>query len=641
MEAIIIFAGLYSATLTSFLVDSYKNLQPDPAQETAFYGRQSASSLAQISQQLASTGSLSPIAPATFVTIRDFTPSSSDVRVNVYWFMSLVFSLSAALFATIIQQWVRYYMQLFQRYDHALKRARLRQYLFQGARRSRMSIMVEVVPALIHISLFLFFMGLADFLFNLNTTTATATVIPIAFCATFYLWAVIGPVIRPQSSYQTPFSGLFWYMFQRTRGRIRHDHGSPKPVSTNMAEGRMQLAMDQTNERQVRDAQAIAWLINNRTEESEIEELMLSIPTSFDTPWGMAAWRTVAQIDASDEDQVLPLSIYANDRWPDLFTHPLPEIHEHSAVRELCKNVGRSLETCRNLVSSGEKLKCARACVGSIASLAICTGASVDNFGDPFFIAEMLIGVGTASEQARGMLPSVMMGPTITFEMHLTCATLLTCRSVAKSPYWIPVPAEVALKHCRSVDRLLHSALQYVKRLCNALEGGLSNDDEEQVRIALREIRKLDDIGAKYHRSKEDVLWRFETPRSTSDLCSLLPGASLDTSTRHSPLIQALATSFQDRRTILQQLVSAEPILQTLVAFGSRLRATIEDTHGTSRERVIVSANELQAIWGELRVNEPPVKVIWERMEERRYWRIEDCGTNGRFGFTVELFFIT
>ncbi|KAI0261939.1 hypothetical protein BC834DRAFT_893369 [Gloeopeniophorella convolvens] len=46
MEAIIIFAGLYSATLTSFLVDSYKNLQPDPAQETAFYGRQSALTLA-------------------------------------------------------------------------------------------------------------------------------------------------------------------------------------------------------------------------------------------------------------------------------------------------------------------------------------------------------------------------------------------------------------------------------------------------------------------------------------------------------------------------------------------------------------------------------------------------------------------
>ncbi|KAI0269890.1 hypothetical protein BC834DRAFT_1014428 [Gloeopeniophorella convolvens] len=77
MEAIIIFAGLYSATLTSFLVDSYKNLQPDPAQEAAFYGRQSASSLAQISQQLASNSSQPPISPASFVLLPNFAPKSS------------------------------------------------------------------------------------------------------------------------------------------------------------------------------------------------------------------------------------------------------------------------------------------------------------------------------------------------------------------------------------------------------------------------------------------------------------------------------------------------------------------------------------------------------------------------------------
>ncbi|KAI0247229.1 hypothetical protein BJV78DRAFT_1247537 [Lactifluus subvellereus] len=61
-----------------------------------------------------------------------FKPSASDIHVNVFWFMALVFSLSAALFATLVQQWVRDYMHVFQRHDGLLKSARLRQYLYDG-----------------------------------------------------------------------------------------------------------------------------------------------------------------------------------------------------------------------------------------------------------------------------------------------------------------------------------------------------------------------------------------------------------------------------------------------------------------------------------------------------------------------------
>ena len=52
--------------------------------------------------------------------ISDNTLSSSlklspDVRVNVFWFMALAFSLLAALLAILVQQWVRNYMHGFQR----------------------------------------------------------------------------------------------------------------------------------------------------------------------------------------------------------------------------------------------------------------------------------------------------------------------------------------------------------------------------------------------------------------------------------------------------------------------------------------------------------------------------------------------
>ena len=76
--------------------------------------------------------------------------------------MALAFSLSSALLAILVQQWVRDYMHVFQRYSDPQKSARMRQYLNDGSERWYMPIAAEAVPGLLHVSLFLFFAGLAD-----------------------------------------------------------------------------------------------------------------------------------------------------------------------------------------------------------------------------------------------------------------------------------------------------------------------------------------------------------------------------------------------------------------------------------------------------------------------------------------------
>ncbi|KAH9953475.1 hypothetical protein BC827DRAFT_1104366, partial [Russula dissimulans] len=206
MEGILIFAGLFSASLTAFLVESYKNLMPNPEQDTVYYTRQSVQLLAQISAQLAAGGSPVPATVNLPPPRPDFHVAGSDVRINIFWFMSLVFSLTAALAATLVQQWVRDYMHVFQRYNHPLKRARVRQFLYEGAQGWYMPVVVDAVPALIHIGLFLFFIGLADFLFNLNTSTAAAVIVTIIICTIPYLWTIIAPVHDAQSPYQSPLS---------------------------------------------------------------------------------------------------------------------------------------------------------------------------------------------------------------------------------------------------------------------------------------------------------------------------------------------------------------------------------------------------------------------------------------------------
>lgn len=215
--------------------------------------------LVQISRQIAaSNGGSSP--DLSYPNIQDILefpgPTAPSIRINVFWFMSLVFSLSAVLFATIVQQWVRDYMhQAFRRYNHPVKRARIRQFLIDGADFWHMEFVVDTIPTLIHISLALFFVGLGEFLFNINTTVAAWTILAMSLTGICYILSIFAPVLDPQSPFQSPVSGLLWMVFQKTFPcRRRH---SPKhrkkreSVSANMTEGRAQIAMNYGTQRQM------------------------------------------------------------------------------------------------------------------------------------------------------------------------------------------------------------------------------------------------------------------------------------------------------------------------------------------------------------------------------------------------------
>jgi hypothetical protein len=55
-----------------------------------------------------------------------------------------------------MQQWARRYLQQAQAQTTLYKRARTREYSFQGAQAFRLSQAVEAVPALLHVAVFLF-----------------------------------------------------------------------------------------------------------------------------------------------------------------------------------------------------------------------------------------------------------------------------------------------------------------------------------------------------------------------------------------------------------------------------------------------------------------------------------------------------
>ena len=200
--------GLFASTVAQFLSSSYQGLQQNPNVITQ-------SLLAQISQQLpGSPNSTSTAGIPSTNAQASFKPSASVVFVNSVWFISLVLSLTCALMATLLQQWARRYLQLTQRNHPPHVRAHIREYFARGADRFHISTLVEVLPALLLISVLLFFSGLIVYAFLGNNIVAFITVAVLVCCAIWYLRLTLSPLKSHDCPYQTPLSPLFWFCAQ-------------------------------------------------------------------------------------------------------------------------------------------------------------------------------------------------------------------------------------------------------------------------------------------------------------------------------------------------------------------------------------------------------------------------------------------
>ncbi|KAH9173696.1 hypothetical protein EDB89DRAFT_1849680, partial [Lactarius sanguifluus] len=157
-DSILVFTGVFSSTVATFIAMSYPSLQQDPNVITQ-------SLLVKISQQLATPNGTSPATGSSLSSQSSFSPSAPVIFVNSVWFLSLVLSLTCALIATLLQQWARRYLQMIQRNHAPHVRAHIREYFSRGARKFRIFVLVETLPFLILVSVLLFFAGLVVFAF--------------------------------------------------------------------------------------------------------------------------------------------------------------------------------------------------------------------------------------------------------------------------------------------------------------------------------------------------------------------------------------------------------------------------------------------------------------------------------------------
>ncbi|KAF8868213.1 hypothetical protein BD779DRAFT_1426109, partial [Infundibulicybe gibba] len=151
IDALLTFAGLFSAVVTAFTVESYKLLQPDAQDMTNHI-------LMNVSAQLA--GRSATELPS------GFTPAPSSIRINALWFLSLTFSLTAGLVGILCKQWLRHYQQdISKPPKEALA---MRQFRYDSFVQCRVMDILNALPVLLGLGLILFFVGLIDFLQGLD-----------------------------------------------------------------------------------------------------------------------------------------------------------------------------------------------------------------------------------------------------------------------------------------------------------------------------------------------------------------------------------------------------------------------------------------------------------------------------------------
>lgn len=190
--------------LATFSVESYKLLQPDFAQASVII-------LSQISQQLNSF-SINPsfvnasqqVAPQLLTS---FEPSRSVVLINVFWFLSLAFSLATASLAMLVKQWLRAYLsndstspQAQVRVRHFRHNALLKWNVFQIA---------SILPSFLQFALALFFIALSIFLHQFHRTLWIVVTMAIALWFAFYGFVLSGPIFASSCPYKTPSLDTF------------------------------------------------------------------------------------------------------------------------------------------------------------------------------------------------------------------------------------------------------------------------------------------------------------------------------------------------------------------------------------------------------------------------------------------------
>ncbi|KZV83579.1 hypothetical protein EXIGLDRAFT_655909, partial [Exidia glandulosa HHB12029] len=195
LDILLVFAGLFSAVVTSFVGQSNTQLQPD---SNAYV----ANALFHLVKSNGSVDTL-PAPPSL-----DAAPTSTVVWVNALWFTSLLLSLAVAFLCILAKQWIgEYIVRTTALSNNALDWSRRRTFYFRGLNAWGLPAFLSFLPVLLHISLFLFIAGLCLSMWAVSRTIALCLISVGGCLAVFYIITTLVPFWRPDCPTVLPLIG--------------------------------------------------------------------------------------------------------------------------------------------------------------------------------------------------------------------------------------------------------------------------------------------------------------------------------------------------------------------------------------------------------------------------------------------------
>ncbi|ESK85794.1 hypothetical protein Moror_2407 [Moniliophthora roreri MCA 2997] len=181
IDTLLVFAGLFSAVVTAFVIESYQWLDEDPADTTVTLLMQLVSVQVNGSQ-------------SAFFESTQFKPDASSIRINVFWFLSLILSLTSALFGLPCKQWVREHQRdtTTRTPGEALALRQLRRDSF-----GKWGVLsfLSALPILLEVALLFFFVGVLDLLWNRHRVPFAVCFVAISFSAGLYFLTALLPTL--------------------------------------------------------------------------------------------------------------------------------------------------------------------------------------------------------------------------------------------------------------------------------------------------------------------------------------------------------------------------------------------------------------------------------------------------------------
>ncbi|KAK0438051.1 hypothetical protein EV421DRAFT_984489 [Armillaria borealis] len=217
VDVLLVFAGLFSAVVTTIVAQTYQSLQAD-------YAAMSASLLFElilVQRAIANGSSVDAIAASSLSPRIAFVPTTTDVWVNGLLFTSLLLSLTTALVAVLVKQWLHHYVALPS--GTPRDRSFTRQFRYAGFQKWHVQVIIGLLPVLMHLALAIFLVGLVLFLRPLRAALSWIICVATVLVYAAYVIATILPILFPQCPYRTPLCDIINVTFCRIVPRVSWD----------------------------------------------------------------------------------------------------------------------------------------------------------------------------------------------------------------------------------------------------------------------------------------------------------------------------------------------------------------------------------------------------------------------------------